>query len=39
MVKLRFSFLKRSIFTDKNSQSDTFVIKLKNTLVKILKNE
>ena len=35
MLKFHIIIIKFSIFTDKNSQSDTFLPKLKNTIVKI----
>ena len=35
MLKFHTIIIKFSIFTDKNSQSDTFLTKLKNTIVKI----
>ena len=39
MLKFHIIIIKFSIFTNKNSQSDTFFPKLKNTIVKIdLKN-
>ena len=39
MLKFHINIIKFSIFTNKNSQSDTFYSKSKNTIVKIaLKN-
>ena len=35
MLKFHIIIIKFSIFTNKNSQSDTFFPKLKNTIVKI----
>ena len=35
MLKFHMIIIKLSIFTSKNSQSDTFFPKLKNTIVKI----
>ena len=35
MLKFHITIIKFSIFTNKNSQSDTFFPKLKNTIVKI----
>ena len=35
MLKFQIIIIKISIFTNKNSQSDTFFPKLKNTIVKI----
>ena len=35
MLKFHIIIIKFSIFTDKNSQSDTFFPKLKSTIVKI----
>ena len=35
MLKVHIIIIKFSIFTNKNSQSDTFFPKLKNTIVKI----
>ena len=35
MLKFHIIIMKFSIFTNKNSQSDTFFPKLKNTIVKI----
>ena len=35
MLKFHIIIIKYSIFTNKNSQSDTFFPKLKNTIVKI----
>ena len=35
MLKFHIIIIKFSIFTDKNSQSDTFFPKLKNTIIKI----
>ena len=35
MLKFHIIIIKISIFTNKNSQSDTFFPKLKNTIVKI----
>ena len=35
MLKFHIIIIKFSIFTDKNSESDTFFLKLKNIIVKI----
>ena len=35
MLKFHIIIIKFSIFTNKNSQSDAFFLKLKNTIVKI----